>query len=439
MPEITPTRKADLHQSLDGRSRFYNYDAGRILDVLGPNSVDLIITSPPYFDLKHYGTRRAIGSHGTYEEYLTKLRRVFGDCLKVAKQTASMYLVVDVFKKNGRMKLLPLDLARDCEELGWRLRDIVVWDKTRTLPWSHKGELRNTFEFILLFTKSNRYKFRIDRLRQPFDNLKPWWVKYPERYNPRGAVPRGIWVAPIPTQGSWGNGNFKHGCPFPPELVSKMVSLSSDPRDVVLDPFAGSGSVLAQAEAMGRHAFGFEINRKYIYNYHRNLRRQILVDARKRKVNSSSSNFEELVWKLRQLKFAAVLGTRLQLQLRRKAVKYMWLAGTVPKIGAVRVPLRLHVQLAKDEYRPKAESIVAKLVERPPLSKFGLDADVVLTTSPPRRGSTYEWLYPEAVFYRPPVSLRELQSPLKNPRGLKVHTLSNLYVDSDSRSTDLSG
>ncbi|KAF6586438.1 site-specific DNA-methyltransferase, partial [Paenibacillus sp. EKM208P] len=74
------------------------------------------------------------------------------------------------------------------------------------------------------------------------DKLMEWWIDYPERYNPEGKVPENIWEFPIPTQGSWGNKidfgeeEFRHACPFPPEMMARLILLSSDKNDVVLDP-----------------------------------------------------------------------------------------------------------------------------------------------------------------------------------------------------------
>lgn len=421
--------KAEAMRSSRGTSKLLYSDAARLLDVISPRSVDLIITSPPYFDMKQYDSKIAIGNSETYEGYLAKLGHILEMCFRATKSTGSMYVVADVFKKNGEMKLLPLDLARISEKIGWRLRDVVIWDKTRTLPWSRKGELRNGFEFVLFFTKSNRYKFRIDRLRHPPENLKSWWVKYPERYNPRGAVPRSIWVVPIPTQGSWGNGNLKHSCPFPPDLVSMMIDLSSDSGDVVLDPFAGSGSVLAVAEARGRLAIGFEVNRKYIENYRVRLRHEIIAKMHRNKPPVSSFRFEETVWKLRQLKYAAILGNQVQRQFRRKAVMYAWLAGKTPGSGSSRLRPHLHLQMAKVEDCPRAIEIAAGIVGRAPLSKFGIDARITVGAKPPSRTSSFSWLYPSGIFYRAPLSAKSLSGTPETSRGLKIHVRSNLYVD----------
>ncbi|MFH1194431.1 MAG: site-specific DNA-methyltransferase [bacterium] len=167
----------------------YNLDARQLLNTIKLPLVDLIITSPPYADLKNYGTRDQIGFGQNYEmEYLPALKNVFFQCYATTKENGAMWIVVDTFKKYGQLKLLPFDVARICAECGWILRDIIIWDKGKTLPWSHKGQLRNRFEYILFFTKTNNYKYYVDRIKDPID-LKEWWVKYPERYSQKEKNP----------------------------------------------------------------------------------------------------------------------------------------------------------------------------------------------------------------------------------------------------------
>ena len=153
------------------------------------------------------------------------------------------------------MEPLPFQIAEELSEIGWTLRDIIVWKKSKTLPWSSRGRLRNAFEYVMLFVKTVEYKYHVDRLREP-DQLTQWWVKWPERYNPDGKVPDNVWQFKIPTQGTSGTTTIQHSCPLPPDLVERLIYLSTDPGDVVFDPFGGSGVVLAEAERLGRRPMG---------------------------------------------------------------------------------------------------------------------------------------------------------------------------------------
>lgn len=247
-------------------------DARELGKIIPDNAIDVTITSPPYFDLKDYGFDKGkqIGQNQSYERYLGDLEKIFNDCYDKTEDTGSLWIIVDTFKKNGGMKTLPFDLAEKVQtKERWKLKDIIIWNKTKTLPWSHKGKLRNIFEYILFFTKTDEFKYYIDRIRE-LKGLKKWWVKYPERYNPKGKVPGNIWEFTIPTQG-WKNGFARHFCPFPPRLVERIITLTTDKKDVVLDPFAGSGVVLAQAKYMNRKYIGFELNEEYVDLFHKNV------------------------------------------------------------------------------------------------------------------------------------------------------------------------
>jgi hypothetical protein len=170
---------------------------------------------------------------------------------------------------------LPFDLAAEAAKAGWTLREVVIWRKDRTRPWSHAGKLRKGFEYVLFFVKSSSFKFNVDRLRET-NGLKSWWVKYPERHNPWGMTPDNVWEIPIPVQGSWADSSIRHACPFPPELVRRMLALSSDEGDVVFDPFAGTGMVVATSETENRRALGIELNPHYVEAFRQRVRPEVV-------------------------------------------------------------------------------------------------------------------------------------------------------------------
>src|SRR3989338_6287310 len=101
---------------------YFIHDA-RTLDTLPIKSpIDLIVTSPPYFDMKDYGSDSQIGFGQTYQQYLENIEKVFGKCFTIAKESASLWVVVDILKKDGEMKLLPFDMAQSIQNSGWKLR-----------------------------------------------------------------------------------------------------------------------------------------------------------------------------------------------------------------------------------------------------------------------------------------------------------------------------
>ncbi len=230
--------------------------------------IDLTVTSPPYWDIKQYGDVAQTGFGQSYEAYKHSITQVFQGVYNLSKPNASLYVNIDTLKRNGKLIRLQDDITNILEEIGWIHRDIIIWDKGKTLPWSRKGQMRNIFEYILFFTKGNDYKYNIESIKT-VEELKEWWHDYPERYNPEGKVPENIWRFTIPTQGSWGSKEtfedeeFRHACPFPPEMMARIIRLSSEPNDLIFDPFAGTGVLLSTAELLSRRYLGIDTNEKY--------------------------------------------------------------------------------------------------------------------------------------------------------------------------------
>lgn len=242
---------------------YHVWDSRKIAALLPAKPfVDVTITSPPYWDRRDYGSRNQIGYGQGYENYLTDLEAVFRSIYTMTTEKGSLWVISDTIKQNGELKLLPFELAARLKHSGWILQDIIIWNKDKTLPWSHQGKLRNIFEYIAFYSKGPQFNYFLDRVRDVTD-LREWWVRYPERYSPMGKAPTRTWTIPIPRQGSWGNNWVRHFCPLPPELVKRILLLTTSKGDVVLDPFSGSGAVLAQADIMGRKYVGLDLNSKY--------------------------------------------------------------------------------------------------------------------------------------------------------------------------------
>lgn len=292
----------------------YDYhvlDSRHVKDKIKKKIISTTITSPPYWKLKNYNSKLQIGFGQVYEEYINDMTSIFRDIYEITKDDGSLWIVLDTLKQNKEFKLLPFDLANQLKGIGWKLQDIIIWVKDKNLPWSHKGKMRNIFEYILFFTKRNEFKFYIDRIKEP-KKIQNWWIKYPERYNPKGKVPERLWDFPIPTQGSWSNGWIRHFCPFPPKLVERIILLTTNKNNVVFDPFAGSGVVLAQSMVMGRKAIGFDINTSYKEMYEKNVLPYITNNWEKRRsqlINKQRKSFQfsSKIKILRQLKYPKAL------------------------------------------------------------------------------------------------------------------------------------
>jgi len=335
--------------------RFNQVLAQQFPDDVDGNIVDVTVTSPPYADKKNYEADEdtQIGFGQSYSDYLEDLRSVYRQVYDVTKDSGTLWVVANTIKKDQRIVNIPFDIADICENLNgvewcqqcndrlvknretgelycencgwtydapddsWRLQEVVVWDKERALPWSRKGQFRNVFEYILCFSKTKEFKFALDdiRIADP-DEFKQWWVNYPERYNPRGKVPDNIWEMVTPTQGSWGDGDIDHPAPFPPEMVERIVNLTTDEGDVVFDPFAGSGTVLAQSEAMGRNPIGFELGEVYSEMY-LDVRDRILGNWAERieqgeTLERQQERLESIICRLRQLNYPREMTRRIR-------------------------------------------------------------------------------------------------------------------------------
>ena len=237
-----------------------------------PDSVDCIITSPPYWNLKRYDKESSaeVGQSPSLEEYVSDLEGIFEACWRLAKETGVLWLIADTLRKPaeggglGELEPLPFRLADAARKAGWRLQEIVIWKKNKTLPYSGQGKLRNLIEYVLLLTKSQDFKYRPFRLAGRHGAEAEWLSGWPERYHPLGRRPANVWDISIPTQGMWAHSERLHFCPLPQELVARCIELTSDKGDLVLDPFAGIGTVPAQAEAMGRRGRGVELNPAFI-------------------------------------------------------------------------------------------------------------------------------------------------------------------------------
>lgn len=286
---------------------------------------DLIMTSPPYFNIKNYeNSDQQIGLRQSYEEYLRDLRDIFQECYELSSPHASFWMIADTVKVKGIMVPLPFDINQELSRSSsptWKLKETIIWNKLKNIPWHSKGCFKNHFEYIFLYVKDRKYKFNVDSVREISD-LKKWWLTYPERYNPKGKAPSNVWEFTTPIRG-WGKSYLNHFCPFPFPLVEKILSLSTDENDSVFDPFAGSGSVLATAYVMNRDSVGIDINREY----KKRFMEETLVGAkkywlrRKRELMVTRQKIKQFVLinnKLRKNKLSAMVSERATYSYARK-------------------------------------------------------------------------------------------------------------------------
>lgn len=232
------------------------------MSALEDKSVDLIITSPPYWNLKDYGdSEEEIGS-GSYDEYLADLKEVWRECYRVAKDSA--VLIVNVNSRRSKGKFYPIDFDIVARMQDWSFWDQNIWYIPNALPQPNaymERLLDNKFESILVFTKgdSKSYKFNKPRVPQKYITADP----RVEKKNTRGRCVGNIIRVPAyrpPNIKSMGY----HVAAYPEELVAFFIESYTSEGDTVLDPFLGSGTTLKVSATMNRIGIGYEVHEEYL-------------------------------------------------------------------------------------------------------------------------------------------------------------------------------
>ena len=354
-------------------NKVYNGDSRCLLEILPEGvQVQTTITSPPYFDMKDYGVEGQVGFGQKYEEYFEDLKEIFAQIYTVTKDDGTLWIVIDTFKRDHAVVTLPFDLVQKLNSVGWKLQEIIIWKKDKTVPWSSKGFMQRKFEYVLFFSKQNNYKTNKDQVRiYDTQQLKKWWVKYPERYNPKGKALDEIWEFPIPVQGSWGTEYIRHFCPLPKEMVATMISISTDEEDVVFDPFAGSGAVMSQSAYMKRTYLGIEINPQYINMFEAYLKSTI--ESGKKEYYSYMNTmdqvaFETTIQNLRALKYGRILLNNIEKDYGINDLK-IYVQRTESSISSkIKVEYTFIGRQLDDEFY----RMISTYTNRPPLSKYGI-------------------------------------------------------------------
>lgn len=324
----------------------------RDLSVLGleRGSVRCTITSPPYWDLKQYADddAREIGRGQSKQDYLLDVRAVLEQLLEVSREDGVLWLVADTLRNRsekvaGLAEIMPLpfELAEVAREVGWRFQDIVIWKKNKTLPYSGQGKLRNLIEYVLFFTRTGEFLHRPYRCSDRHLPGAEWLAGWPERYHPLGKRPSNVWDFDLDTQGMWNHAAGRHACPFPRELVAQCIALTTDKGDTVLDPFAGIGTVVAQAIAMGRNGIGLELSADNVATYHDHVlpdfQARWEADSARRRLERSDQLAEaQLIMRLRLLKAGKEMLRAIQRLANSRPAEHP--AGSVRTVVALKDP-----------------------------------------------------------------------------------------------------
>lgn len=258
-------RSESLYEANGTRHRLTLGDS-RQMPELADESVQLVVTSPPYWCLKDYGHPGQIGYQQSYEEYLHSLGQVMAECHRVLSPGCRLALNIgDQYlraSEHGRYRVLPIpaDLTRAGLELGFDFMGAILWRKVSTTQttgggvWMgsiyhpRDGHITYEHEYILLLRKQGKGP------RPPSAEAKEHSRLSREQ---RSAWFRGVWDD-LPPQRQRG-----HSAMFPVELPRRLICMYSFWGETVLDPFMGSGTTAQAAAMMGRHSVGYELNPEF--------------------------------------------------------------------------------------------------------------------------------------------------------------------------------
>jgi len=228
-------------------------------------TVHLIITSPPYWQLKDYGSADQIGFNDSYEDYINNLNLVWAECHRVLHDGCRLCINIgDQFARSvyyGRYKVIPIrtEIIKFCETLGFDYMGAIIWQKPTTMnttggatvmgsfPYPRNGIIKIDYEFILIFKKPGDSPKVSKEIKEQSKLSKEEWNEY--------------------FSGHWnfnGEKQIQHLAMFPEELPKRLIKMFSFVGDTVLDPFLGSGTTILAAKNLNRNSVGYEINSEFL-------------------------------------------------------------------------------------------------------------------------------------------------------------------------------
>lgn len=222
------------------------------------HSVELVVTSPPYWQLKDYGHPEQIGFGGEYEDYINDLNLVWMECERALKPGCRMAINVgDQFARAivyGRYKVVSIqaEIIRFCETLGLDYMGTIIWQKVTntnttggatimgSFPYPRNGIVKLDYEHIILFRKAG--KAAIGDKAAAALSIDDWNEYFSGHWSFRGER------------------QHSHLAPFPVELPHRLIRMFTFPGETVLDPFVGSGTTAVAAHRLDRNSIGYELN-----------------------------------------------------------------------------------------------------------------------------------------------------------------------------------
>jgi len=237
----------------------------RRMEELKDESIHLVITSPPYWQLKDYGNGSQIGFNDSYEDYINNLNLCWKECYRVLHKGCRLCVNIgDQFARSvyyGRYKVIPIreEIIKFCETIGFDYMGAIIWQKVTTcnttggatimgsFPYPRNGIIKLDYEFILIFKKLGDSPKISKEIKEKSKLTTKEWNEY--------------------FYGHWnfsGERQNKHLAMFPEELPKRLIKMFSFVGDTVLDPFLGSGTTCLAAKKLERNSVGYEINKDFL-------------------------------------------------------------------------------------------------------------------------------------------------------------------------------
>lgn len=256
-------------------------------------SVHCCVTSPPYWGLRDYGVEGQFGLEKTPGEYVARMVEVFREVKRVLRKDGTLWLNLGDSYANKALAGIPWRVAFALQADGWYLRSDIIWHKPNPMPESVTDRPTRSHEYIFLLTKSARYAYDADAIKEPAVPRKRMTKGYltpKQKGRDAGCRPsaatglnapssdrknvRSVWtITPKSYKGA-------HFATFPEALPERCILAGCPVGGVVLDPFTGSGTTGAVAKRLGRDFIGCELNPQYAELAEQRISKSIAVTSR---------------------------------------------------------------------------------------------------------------------------------------------------------------
>ena len=269
----TETESTFVNVTSDEYSLFCS-DSHARLKTMDAKSVSLCFTSPPYYQFKRFGDEQTLGHEDGVKNFISSLLPIFEETFRVLEDGGTLVLNMDEPYLNKRLLGTTERFVIRLLDLGFVLRQKIIWNKGPRLQGSLKGAFTHVYEPLYLFTKGDSMKFNTDKIRAVKEDVEqvPTYFDYgnskchaflPSELEKKPKDILNIGPAREQFKKRFG-AKFKHPAQFPPELAEPFIISGTEVGDVVLDPFNGVGNTGIAALRNNRRYIGIDLNQKFL-------------------------------------------------------------------------------------------------------------------------------------------------------------------------------